>query len=360
MVGGAGRSTWSIEGPMAADPILSKLFSLWELDESSLSDFSLHPSIDIIDYNIYDPSKLSASRYPCYSDSDAPFGSTLGNDSTSMQVAQSVVQEPRARVPLCEQCGHPNQDSANWCIECGTAMIGVSPLSLNNSLLLCESRSGSASSSSTASSPQLCENSVDDDNFSAELEYTSLPLCDILTHEKNRSFIHSRSTSDNDVYQSAMVCNDRTVHEKMNVSAQEPPKSLNVMSSQPSLNQHNSYRCATVDSRCSSPSPSPECTHTRKDYQRHWSTSGVYMWRKPSSIQRPTVARRSLSEDSNLYVHSPADHCDFNLVSIKQTESDADLLCSTPTSVTRVHKDQRSLILDMVRIASVRRWSPVQ
>lgn len=314
---------------MAADPILSKLFSLWELDESSLSDLSLHPS------------KLSASRYPSYSDNDAGLGSTLGN---AMQVAQSLVQEPRARVPYCEQCGHPNQDSANWCIECGTAMIGVSPLSLNNSLLLCESRPGSASSSSTASSPQLCE---DNDNISAELEYTSLPLPDTLTHEKD-SFI--QSTSDNE---SAMVC-------RRKFSAQEPPKSLNVISTQPSLNQQNPYSCATVDSRCSSPSPSPECTHTRKDYQRRWNTSGVYMWRKPSSIQRHTVARQTLSDDSDLYVHSPADHCDFNLVSIKrslQTESDADLLFSTPTSV---HKDRQSLILDMVRIASVRHWSPVQ
>ena len=261
------------------DPMLSKLCELWELDvadESSLSH--LLPSTKYAwgseAVRSSPPTNSSPCTMPCYTNGlQAPPTESPGSDRR-----------------FCGQCESANRDDANWCTECGSAIVGTTALSAKL-LLQCDSRSDTDVSSSCSPDiicPQLLDEVVDR-SMTASTESESFRLPETFTPLPGKASIKNGQCL---TVNYPNVCHSPVIHgvpwtvnEQTNSVTKPVVKSPHV--SQPFNIRHDSNAV-----RVKNTSPVvPE------NYQRHWNTSAVHMWRKPSSIQKSSQQHETLLGD---------------------------------------------------------------
>ena len=304
---------------MAVDPILSKLFSLWQVDESSLSDLSLHPS------------RLSTASYPCYSEREATSGSICSNGGSRQQELQEALH--------CKQCGHPNEASANWCTECGSAMVDTSMPSAN--LPVQWDIRTSSGCSSAVSSPPATENNTYKDS-AAEIDYKSLHLPNTLNQEEDRNNDLGLHVSDDHTHADDSLVLRHTGYETSTYTEEYVPATscMSMDGEGKSLSPSKNSKITSSLLLSSQHSPSFVVVDqgsggsllTSPSYQRHWGSSGMYMWRKPSSLHKP--ASHKLTD---VNVHSHGDHCNVDLFPVKRTQQ-----IHTGVSVNQVHVSSRT------------------
>ena len=264
---------------------MHKLLELWELDDSALSNHSLQAS------NSFSVNK-HLSLY-----SEKPVLEPLQHhvdwcedDSISIKTnhgpekiwpESSTVESPD--VLFCAKCRYANQEHANWCVECGTALLGTK----------IEMQSGDDLADlnlevSTESLPPLFDRMADQ-NSTSDIEFNSLNLPNRHTCSYNEQTLNDQ---DSNIYWvphtnlSGYSVSDDLVDNKQTGSVPISPKRSHaspVMSKTHPNNRTKKF-CNTIVNKNTTSSQ----LVTRKEYQRHWNTSSTYMWRRPSSIQKTT------------------------------------------------------------------------
>ena len=274
------------------DPILSKLINLWELDESTLNNHSLPAN-----------SQFFFSSHSLKCDEVSP-RRKVSNTVIHASTNSSERGQPFSQLNFCEQCNYPNQDCANWCIECGKAI----ERSRTPSEKL---QGGSDCSSSNNFSRELLNNHVDQKSASKfpDCDYRLSPTCRYSQPDVNPHIDSSPCPSDNHHFLSDSIATDENQHTCF--VQQLSPKSPNRFT--PTSTSKPSHVNTPNDSDAVNSSTNSSLLITKRDYHRHWNTcsSSVYMWRKPSSIQKRNHLRftTNLSDSVNLpIVHRKSDN----------------------------------------------------
>lgn len=263
-----------VGGARIMDPMLSKLCELWELDvtdESSLSHL------------------LPSTKY------------AWGNEAVSPPPDFSlcytnVLQAPPSESPgfdgrFCGLCESTNRDDANWCTECGSAIVGTTALSEKLSLQ-CDSRSDTGVSPSC--SPDICPQLLND---IVDLSVTASPESESFHLPETFTLLRGEASIENQQCLSVNYVNvcDPVIHgELLTINEQTNSVTKPVVRSLTSASQQSNVR--QIDSnavRVKNSSP----LVPQNNYQRHWNTSGVHMWRKPSSIQKSNQQHQTLLND---------------------------------------------------------------
>lgn len=253
--------------------MLVKLFDLWDLDDSSVRHV------------------LPSSSYICRSE---PIHSPKRSLCYANGLENHLSELSGADTDLCKQCKSPNRDDANWCIECGTAMVGTSVSSADSQAhcdisLVPEPHSPcsnfsvksrhEATYTSTYNSPSQQVNFHLDKNSTSNIESASHHTPDKVTQLQGQSRIGNGQV--NHLYECDSVVRHTHVTDHLiaNKQTDSTPKSSDTLAFPPiSTTQQNAGRVRKKDTS--------SLMGTRNNYQRHWNSSSVYRWRKPSSIQK--------------------------------------------------------------------------
>ena len=241
------------------DPTLSKLWELDVADELSLSH--LLPSTK------YAWGSEAVSPPPdsflCYT--NGPLSESHGSDRR-----------------FCRLCESPNRDDANWCIECGSAIVGTNTLSANL-LLQCDRRSDTSVSPSHSPEifPRLLDNIMDQ-------SLTASPKSDSFHSPETCTPLQAKTSMENGLHLAVNylnLCDPMTHGEPLTVK--EQPNNYSMIkpiarSLTPASQPSNVSRNDSDAVRMKNTSP----LVPQNNYRRHWNTSGVHMWRKPRSIQQ--------------------------------------------------------------------------
>ena len=272
--------------------MITKLLELWELDDSALSEHSLQAS-NALSFNkhlsIYSekpavPHHVHSLRDSC----DDP--SKISHEPAPETVlSESPTTESHVML-ICEKCMHANQEHANWCVECGTAMLGANKIVQSQSThseVESDDLADMSVAVSTETSPPLIDG-IDDEDSTSDLEFDSFHSPD--SHRLSCTHVEQRQNDQDRSHQKVTDTSDSLVYDNlMNNTVPESPKRSDaspVVSKTHSSKQTKKFR---IDKNTTSQ------LVTRKEYQRHWGTSSTYSWRKPSSIQKSTVC---LSDDT--------------------------------------------------------------
>lgn len=245
-VGGAGKS--------GMDPILPKLFELWELDDFTLDDPSLCGNSSI--------GRHSLGSY------------TDGLDSQSLESLGS-------RMLCCEQCRHPNLECANWCVECGTAMVSTRKMSASSQL---QSDNTAGASVSMPVSREAWPQLIVDHDATSKFESEHLNSPDRPTQMERTCISDDHCLLKNDLlsmYDSRVCHGGVHLTNKQVDAVPRSPKSSNAFSTTQQNSTRKRKNCDDLNKTSVS-----SLSATGKVYCRHWKSSNVYMWRKPSSIQK--------------------------------------------------------------------------
>lgn len=258
---------------------MQKLLELWEVDDSSLSSHSLQASNSLsVNKHLSLHSEKPVLEQLHHVDSlkvcDSSSIGLKNSHGPEMAWSQSsTVESPDVR--FCVKCRHANEERANWCIECGTALMGTK----------IEMQSGDEltdlnGESSTELLPPLFDR-VADQNSASYFEINSLDLSD-------RHAYDVKTLNDQDqamVHTEYSVCGDYAGNKQTTSVPKSPVRSCTspIMSKTHPNNRTKKF-CNTTMHKNATTSQ----LVTRKEYQRHWNTSSTYMWRKPSSIPNST------------------------------------------------------------------------
>ena len=231
-----------------------------------------------------------------------------------------------SRLRCCPHCGHHNDPGANWCIECGTALIGSRPRARHrtgNKIRLRTSVAGviETSSGGTANSKGNSEVQYDERETTCctGLELSDSGLCQLLLHNGNLRYgsgtISAWSTGNSpavaqcgvlnqcdDAHHRIQTATDRlqtnpngTLQEVCSVTDNVTERDVDmdphthhskhssVIKKTPSVAGHllSDCRPSTREDR----SCIGEVEESAHRSHRYWDTSGVYAWRKPSTIR---------------------------------------------------------------------------
>ena len=256
---------------------MHKLLELWELDDSALSNHSLQAS-----------NSLSVSKHlslynekpvvePLHHHADIlkeDKSATQTKISHGIEMARtqsSTVESPG--VLLCEKCKYANEEHANWCIDCGTSLLGtktkIEP-QIDDDLHVAD-LNGELSMQSL---PPLLGGTADR-TLVSDIEFSPLSL-----ESDGRSFNEQKSNA-----QDGNLNDDQ-----FGVVTKSPKWSYTspVMSKTNPNNRTKKYRNTTASNTTATSQ-----LITSNEYQRHWNTSRAYMWRKPSSIHKSTSSLTS-------------------------------------------------------------------
>lgn len=223
-----------------------------------------------------------------------------------------------SRPQCCLHCGHQNNPSSNWCIECGTALIGSSPKAgcptrTGNKVRLRQTESSSGEPVETKGNQDV-QYGERDATCCADLDLSESGLCQLLLHNCNLCYGSGTSSTWNrsSALTQCGVLNECDPHHGIQCTTDPLQKNLN---------RHLQKECTITDDvnglavnidppkdhlknssvagplvDCKSSSPTTEeysCISGVKESvhrsHRHWDTSGVYMWRKPSTIRSRKV-----------------------------------------------------------------------
>lgn len=269
------------------DPILSKLLDLWDLDESSLSDHSLPGT-----------TKFSSIGYLGYDDSSESrrdsFDYLYPND-TDLQTTSS--DSSVSRLNLCDQCKHPNQDSANWCVECGTALLDSVMPSQALQPTECDSESDTnVSCTPPGSSHHLSgDENVDQASFTGH-DYEFAPQSPIQSTQMDL-YVHVKACTDSLPDDNDSLCNFR-MHDELlkstsSNSVQKVSRNRKLLPPMSKSPQRSKRLLSDSVDDVSNKDKHSSWLDTSGGYQRRWNSSSIYMWRTPSSIgksndQEPT------------------------------------------------------------------------
>ena len=218
---------------MSKDEDISSLLELWDLEEKELNGEALISTYSVSSRG-QRPNLLQNS--PCVS--EVPSGALDGKRTYSAR-------------KICATCACYNDRWAHWCTECGTAVIGpyTSSMKIPNRSSHLDSHVHLDSSSSAHSLNHYAVSGVSNNHSNH-------------THDMVNTFELRCRTTQLSTQQFTSKSNDlKTVSQKQGHSL-----SVNV-SKRTASSEYSPDRC----------SDSP---HTK----RCWETSGVYMWRKPSSL----------------------------------------------------------------------------
>jgi hypothetical protein len=291
------------------DPVVQKLLDLWELDDSALSGHSLQASNSLsVSKHLSLYSEKPVLREPlhhvdspkdCYKESSV---SIKANHGSEMVWSQSSTVESSAGELLCEKCRYANEEHANWCIECGTALTGtridsqtgVDLADLNGEM-------------TTESLPPFFDRAADQ-NPASDIEINSLNLSDRCDTNAMQN-LNDQDTCRNHqvlVHTEYSVCGDLEDNKQTTFVPKSPMRSCTspIMSKTLPNNRTKKFRNTTTNK-----SATTSQLVTRREYQRHWNTSSTYMWRKPSSIPNSTSCLVNHADDqknngSELYTGS--------------------------------------------------------
>lgn len=218
----------------------------------------------------------------------------------------------------CLHCGHQNNPSSNWCIECGTALIGSSPEAgcwtrTGNMVRLRQTEGNSGEPVETKGNRDV-QYGERDTTCCTDLDLSESGLCQLLPHTCNLRYGSGTSSTWN--HSSALtqcgVLNECDPHHRIQCTTDPLQKHLNrhlqkecnitddvnglaVNIDPPRYHLKNSSMAGPlVDCKSSSPTTEEysrisgvkESVHRS---HRHWDTSGVYTWRKPSTIRSRKV-----------------------------------------------------------------------
>ena len=261
------------------DPILSKLLNLWELNESTLNGHSLPANEQIF-----------SGSYPLCCDDVSPLRDSVSNTLSTANHASTNPSERGqqcSELISCEQCNHINQDNANWCMECGSAIRRARADKLQLEF-------GSDCSSPSDLSPVLLRNHVD------QTTKSKFPDCeDPVTPIFTNSYSKHMQRLESDVYPQitysgqCVSTNHQFISDSMlsreNQQTKSSPKSSRMFT--PTSTIKPSHVRTPNDSYSANLTTYSSWLMSRRDKHRHWSSSGAYMWRKPSSIQKSSHVR---------------------------------------------------------------------
>ena len=236
------------------DEDISSLLELWGLEERELNGEAL-VSVSIRGQR---PSLLQGAllRDPS---TELPSGAL---DATSTYTADII----------CAMCGRYNDRRAHWCIECGTAV--VEPFS---------------------SSVKIPTDMKHSSELESHLDFSS----------SARSQIHDPNTaSDASINHSSHMFNTESHYQTTQVSAQQYTSKSNDLGTVSKSNdlgtvsqrQGHSLRANASNRRASYIHSPGRCSNLfQAKSVRCWETSGVYMWRKPSSVKSVGLSPRGKS-----------------------------------------------------------------
>ena len=257
---------------------MHKLLELWELDDSALSNHSLQVSNSLSvnkHLSLYNEKQEESPHHvdslrDCCDDTKTSRGPEI------VWPESSTVESPD--VLFCEKCRYANQQYANWCVECGTALLGTK----------IEVQSGDDLADlnlevSTESLPPFFDGMADQ-NSTSDIEFNSLKLSNRHTCTYNEQTLNDQDSSNYRVPVHTNLYRDDLVDSKRTGSIPKSPKRSHaspVMTKTHPNNRTKKFRNTIVNKNTTTSQ-----LVTRKEYQRHWNTSSTYMWRKPSSIQK--------------------------------------------------------------------------
>ena len=258
---------------------MQKLLELWKVDDSTLGSHFLQPSNSLSvnkHLSLYSEDPVLEQPHSLEDCDTENIGLRTSYGPEMVWSQSSTVESPD--VQFCVKCRHANEEHANWCIECGTALMGTK----------IENQSGddlsdlNGETSTELFPPQF--DRVADQNPVSDIEINSLDLSGRHTHD-------AQTLNDQDGDDQAMVhteysiCGDY-VDDKQTTSV---PKSPVRSYKSPIMSKtHPNNRTKKFHNTATNKNTTTSQLVTRKEYQRHWNTSSTYMWRKPSSIPNST------------------------------------------------------------------------
>ena len=288
------------------DPVMYKLLELWELDDTALGNHSLQASSSLsINKHLSLYNEKSVDLEPLHHEDSSKHSHKSHDSATSIiktshgpaiaWTESSSVESPD--VQFCEKCRYANEEHANWCIECGTALMGTK----------IEVQSGDDSADlngevSRESLPPLFDWRADQ-NPASDIAFDSLSLSD----DRHACSHNKQKLDDKDIgpkvppiltnlsEHTYTPCNDSPDSKQIGSLPKFPKRSLTspIMSQTHPNNKTKKFHTTTNKNVTTSQ------LITRKDYQRHWNTSSTYMWRKPSSIPKSTCSLENEAHHNN-------------------------------------------------------------
>ena len=291
------------------DPVVHKLLELWELDDSALSNHSDLQSSNALSINKHLSLYSEKPEEPFYH-ADSPLKDCCQNQSEIVWPESSAAELP-AVVLFCEKCRHANQEHANWCVECGTAMLRTKTDALPR-----------VSTHSEGHEHVQSDDDLADLNM-VELIFTESrtpSLLDGVENQDSTSVTKFDSLSSPDEHRlnyhdssNHQMCADTSGLAFGNTKEiRSLPKSPKRSDTSPAMSKtHPNKRMKKFCNTTISKHTSTSQLVTRQEYQRHWNTSGTYMWRKPSSIQKSSsyltndVHHDNQTQLGDLYTPSP-------------------------------------------------------
>lgn len=331
----------------------SNLLKLWDLDgvesrilletgqpaRDRLSGVSAgeHPAHNVPSSNTELPSstKHHSSLDTAHEGGHCDVGSRILGDTYAIKTLRHCSKHEGR---ICPGCRHSNEHSANWCVECGTALIGARQSGIcdtkcsNHNVAaamsedLNQSKSGSARHTDSICSETKCECRV---NLMADLEEMSLnnpgnlgmnPFLPLASNyltlqqhpDQTQSLMLPTRQSTPDPMSTCFHLS--SVYEIPTTSVKYPEATCSDLRASANtdrkLHSHHDPLCSTSELKGSSqassysdsslrtgacgipPASKARATEAPKvttpPYERHWKTSGMYMWRKPSMLQSET------------------------------------------------------------------------
>ena len=269
------------------DPVVHKLLELWELDDSAFSHHSALQASNALSLNKHLSLYSEKPKEPLHHADSPPKGCTSQDGSERVWPESSTAESPV--MSFCEKCRHANLEHANWCVECGTALLG----------------SKTDKHMSTHSEVHEHEQSDDDladlnmvdpifteslpspldriENSTFDVKFDSLNPPDehrLNNHDSNHQMCTNISGNGD-----SLVFAD-VFSTKQTRSMPKSPKRSAISPVMLKTHPHN-----RVKKFCNSTTINKSTSQlvTKKEYQRYWNTSGAYMWRKPCSIQKSSI-----------------------------------------------------------------------